>query len=113
MYNVCEIKFARRIPKIGAPPFRRMLCTNCLLLLNSPQGRTALNYRPARSAPKFNPALKNLIITWDLFMQDYRCVSMDQCELITMMPANHMFWKYFKERLVLMSMAEKIQFMQV
>jgi len=37
--NVCEVKFARRVIKTGAPPTRRMLCTNSFTLLNSENGR--------------------------------------------------------------------------
>jgi len=62
--NVVEIKFNRRRPKAGAGLTRRMICTNSLALLNSPEGRLALNYRRAINVPKFNPNAKDLIITW-------------------------------------------------
>jgi hypothetical protein len=100
----------RRHLKPGSPPFRRMLCTGDLSLLNSNQGRVALNFRPAYNQPRFNPVQKNLLITWDIFMQDYRCVNMDACELVTLVP-NAGFWKFFNERLVLMSPQQKIKFM--
>ena len=70
--NVAEIKFLRRRPKFGGTATRRMLCTNSLSLLNSTEGRLALNYRRAINMPKFDPNAKNLVITWDIFMQDYR-----------------------------------------
>lgn len=109
--NVAEIKFFRKRPKAGAAPTRRMLCTNSLLLLNSTEGKLALNYRRAINMPKFNPGDKNLIITWDLFMQNYRCINMAACDLIQVIPANQAFWKYFNERLVMLSAAQKIDFM--
>lgn len=109
--NVAEIKFLRKRPKPGAPPSRRMLCTNSLSLLNSPEGRIALNYRRAINYPKFNPEVKDLLITWDIFMQDYRCINMKACDLVTAIPANKTFWKYFNERLALMSPQEKMRFM--
>lgn len=109
--NVGEIKFLRRRPKAGAPPTRRMLCTNSLKLLNSTEGRLALNYRPALRSPHFNPTQKNLLITWDIFMQDYRCVNMSACELVTFIPAGKEFWKYFNEVLSGMSQKQKIEFM--
>lgn len=109
--NVAEIKFFRKRPKAGAAPTRRMLCTNSLLLLNSTEGRLALNYKRAINMPKFNPADKNLIITWDIFMQNYRCINMAACDLIQVIPANQAFWKYFNERLVMLSAAQKIDFM--
>ena len=105
--NVLEIKFMRRHPKPGFPPTRRMLCTGDLSLLNSPQGRIALNFRPAFNRPAYNPTPKNLLITWDILMQDYRMVNMDACQLITLVP-NAMFWKFFNERLALMSTQQKI-----
>jgi hypothetical protein len=109
--NVAEIKFSRRRIKFGASTTRRMLCTNSLTLLNSTEGRIALNYRRAITAPQFDPATKNLLITWDIFMQDYRCVNMAACELIQVIPANQQFWKFFNEKLALLSAQQKINFM--
>ncbi len=109
--NVAEIKFFRRRHKAGYPSTRRMLCTNSLSLLNSAEGRITLNYRRAIKMPKFNPTEKNLIITWDIFMQNYRCVSMTACDLIQVIPANNQFWKYFNENLVMLSAIQKINFM--
>jgi hypothetical protein len=109
--NVAEIKFNRRRIKPGAAPTRRMLCTNSLSLLNSTEGRIALNYRRAINMPKFNPNEKNLIITWDIFMQNYRCINMAACDMIQVIPANQQFWKYFNERLVMLSAAQKMNFM--
>jgi hypothetical protein len=109
--NVGEIKFVRRRPKLGAAPTRRMFCTNALKLLNSMEGRLALNYRPALNTPHFNTSQKNLLITWDIFMQDYRCINMAACELITFIPAGKEFWKYFNEVLAGMSQKQKIEFM--
>ena len=70
--NVCEVKFVRRVFKSGAPPTRRMLCTNSFTLLNSENGRLTLNFRPTSNFQDYNPAVKNLIIVWDIFMQNYR-----------------------------------------
>lgn len=109
--NVVEIKFFRRRLKPGAPPTRRMLCTNSLALLNSIEGRLALNYKRAINSPKFDPTQKNLIITWDIFMQDYRCINMVACDVIQVIPANKEFWKYFNEKLAGMSAAQKIGYM--
>ena len=109
--NVAEIKFVRRRPKAGAPLTRRMLCTSSYKLLNSPEGRVALNYKRAYSTPKFNPAQKNLVITWDIIMQDYRCINMVACNLIQVIPANQQFWKFFNEKLGLLSTQQKIRFM--
>lgn len=109
--NVVEIKFFRRRAKPGASPTRRMLCTNSLSLLNSTEGRLALNYKRAINNPKFNPTAKDLIITWDIFMQDYRCVNMAACDLIQAIPANKSFWNFFNEKLAKLSAPQKINFM--
>lgn len=109
--NVVEIKFIRKRPKPGVPPTRRMLCTNSFPLLNSPEGRLALNYRAPRYRPKFNMFEKNILIVWDVFMQNYRCVNMIACDLISVIPANKQFWKYFNEKLIRLSASQKIAFM--
>ena len=109
--NVVEIKFNRRRPKPGSPLTRRMLCTNSLNLLNSPEGRLALNYKRAIRMPKFDPTTKDLIITWDIFMQDYRCVNMVACDLIQVIPANKTFWTFFNEKLAGLSAPQKVSFM--
>ena len=111
--NVVEIKFVRRTPKLGKPPSRRMLCTNSGALLTSTKGQMALNFESTFKAPKYNPAQKNLIITWDIFMQDYRSINMISCELISVIPANDQFWNYFTEKLTNMTAAQKIAFMDV
>ena len=109
--NVVEIKFLRKRPKPGAGLSRRMLCTNSLSLLNSTEGRLALNYKRAINMPKFDPSANNLIITWDIFMQSYRCINMAACDLIQVIPANKEFWTFFNQQLAGMSGVQKINFM--
>ncbi|NBP03297.1 MAG: hypothetical protein EBU90_25070 [Proteobacteria bacterium] len=111
--NVVEIKFFRRRLKPGAPATRRMLCTNSFALLNSAEGRLALNYRPTTRPPRFNPSQKDLLIVWDLFMQNYRCVNMSACNLISTIPANKEFWKYFNAKLSRLTAQQKINFMNL
>lgn len=109
--NVLEIKFIRRIDKPGFSPYRRMLCTNCSSLLNSTNGRISLHYRQPQELPKFNPASKNIVLTWDIFMQDYRCINAKNCEIVRTIPAGVEFWLYFNENLKNMTPAQKISFM--
>lgn len=111
--NVAEVKFTRRNVKPGSPPTRRMLCTNSGPLLNSTEGRSALRYQPPKTAPKYNPDTKNLIITWDIFMQGYRTINTDQCDLISIIPADERFWEYFTEKLAKMPAGQKTAFMNV
>jgi len=111
--KVCEVKFARRNPKPGRPSTRRMLCTNNVQLLNSVEGRTILNYDPPRQAPNYNPNQENLIITWDILMQDFRTISCDSVDLITTLEADATFWDYLSEKISPMTPEEKINFMNV
>ena len=109
--KVCEVKFARRNPKPGRPAMRRMLCTNNIQLLNSLEGRTVLNYAPPRQAPKYNPNQENLIIVWDILMQDFRTINCDTVDLISTLEADDTFWSYLNEKIAPMSAQEKMSFM--
>lgn len=108
--NVCEIKFLRRRPVIGRPPSRRMLATLSYSLLNSADGRLTLNYRPTIRPPRYNPAQKNLLIVWDIFMQDYRNVNCDDVEIVATIPANEKFWEYFAAKLQNMTPQQKLAY---
>ena len=109
--NVCEVKFARRVFKSGAPPTRRMLCTNSFPLLNSENGRLTLNYRPTTRLQDYDPAIKNLIIVWDIFMQNYRQINCTNgVELIRTIPANEEFWNYYTANLQTLTPQEKLNF---
>jgi hypothetical protein len=109
--NVCEIKFLRRKLKPGRSPYRRMLCTNADNLLLGIDGRMTLNYDPPKSLPRYNPLIENIVIAWDILMQDFRAISCDSCQLIKTVPANIEFWDYFKENLSIMNAGQKIMFM--
>jgi hypothetical protein len=110
--NVVEVRFVRRrqIPGLGA--VRRMLCTNNSTILTSPNGRIVLNYRTPANALNYNPAQKNLIITWDILMQDFRTISLDDCEIVRQFQPNDEFWNFFNETIFPMSMQQKFAFMQ-
>lgn len=108
--NVLEIKFTRRRQKQNLPVTRRMLCTNSQSLLRSENGANVLNYRPTGNSP-VNKTLNNVIITWDIMKQDYRCVSMDDCVLITQLPDDDKFWEYFNTNILPMTPAQKEAFM--
>jgi len=108
--NVCEIVFARRRPKPDKPPVRRMLCTLDDNILNSTNGRLSLNYKPPGGAMPYNPETKNLLLVWDIFMQDWRMVNMDACDLVNTIPENE-FWNYFNNTLLKMSPQQKMTYM--
>lgn len=109
--NVCEIRFLRKKPKLGFSPYRRMVCTNANQLLLSPDGRLTLNYKPPGGAPRFNQMQENVVIAWDVLMQDYRAISCQSCDLIASIPVNEEFWKYFRETLLPMTGGQKTAFM--
>jgi hypothetical protein len=113
--NVCEIIFVRRKPERTLKRnklIRRMLCCNSKALLDSLNGRTSLGYRPPKGPKKINEAKHNVVVTWDIFMQDYRNVSMDICYLVNQFPADDTFWKYFNDNIYIMSAGQKENFME-
>ena len=109
--NVCELRFPRRIIKPGLASTRRMLCTKSLSLLNSVNGRVSLNYFPPKGPPRPNLSSDNLTVAWDILMQDYRNINMNQCDLIQQIPADDDFWVYFNENIYPMSAQQKLNFM--
>jgi hypothetical protein len=112
--NVAELRFRRRLDKPGFLDYRRMLCTNDKRLLLSTPGKQILNYAVPTGSLKYDPASKNLISVWDIFLQNYRMINCNDVEVIAVIkssPDPMPFWKYFNERLVHMSAAQKAQFM--
>lgn len=109
--NILELKFTRRRPKAGTPLTRRMLCTTSQQLLLSENGLSILHYQPAGGVPRYDKALYNIVVAWDLLKQDYRSISADNCELITQLPADDTFWEYFNTNILTMTSDQKIAFM--
>jgi hypothetical protein len=105
------VRFARRRPATGKAATRRMWCTKNYALLNSINGRVSLNYRPPSGPKKINEAAENVLVVWDIIMQDYRTISLDSCDLIQQIPANDDFWEFFNTNLYPMSTEQKINFM--
>jgi hypothetical protein len=113
--NVCEIIFLRRTPeRAPVPPraqWRRMLCTNSIEILNSTNGKISLNFRFPKTPRRIDEVKHNIVVAWDIIMQDYRNISMENCYLIQTIPGNDMFWKYYNEVLYTMTPEQKINFM--
>jgi hypothetical protein len=109
--NVAEIRFRRRSNDPTRPPYRTMLCTNSDNILKGINGQITLNFDPPNQGPKYNPASKNIVITWDILMQEFRAVSMDDCELLNQYPAGEEFWKVFNEKFYPMSAEQKVLYM--
>lgn len=115
LQNVVELRFRRRINKPGFNDYRRMLCTNDRGLLLSKLGREILNYNPplGQGLP-YDPKSKNLVPTYDIFMQNYRMINCNDVEVVSIIktsPDPVEFWKYFNEKIFPMSVEQKAQFM--
>jgi hypothetical protein len=109
--NVCDLKFIRRIPKAGKPPYRRMLCTNNSVLLNSVNGKVILNFNSPSNPPEYNTASENVIVTWDIIMQDWRTINCNSVDLLVDYNENE-FWDFYNKTLSKLTTSEKIIFMQ-
>lgn len=109
--NVLEIKFLRRRQVTGKPPTRRMLCTSNDTLLKSEPGRKLLNYRDPVKKVQYNPSGKNITIVWDILVQDFRAISVDECEVLAMIESQEEFWKYYNDVLFPMTPEQKTAFM--
>jgi hypothetical protein len=111
--NICDLLVVRRRPERapGRPELRQMLCTNSMEILRSENGLRVLNYSGSFEPKKVDERKHNLVVTWDIFMQDYRNVSMDMCYLVQKIPADDNFWKFFNENIFPMSPNEKMRYM--
>lgn len=123
--NVCEIKFLRKHQKKGFPNYRRMLCTRAidniynakLNFLDSEAGRNILGFKKPPKMPIIRPGMtynwtkkENLLMVWDIFRQDWRCINTAECDLIWAIPANNQFWAVFNRILKNMSAQQKLEF---
>lgn len=115
--SVVEALFVRRHTKPGHPVTRRALITNCNSLLNSPLGRKVLNYRPPRGFNKpYSIVEKNLVLTWDIFWQDFRTFNAEGASVVQSMPVTtaeqqEQFWQYFEANIANMTPQQKMAFM--
>lgn len=113
--NICDLLIVRRRPERapGRPGLRQMLCTNSREILRSENGLRVLNYRGSFDPKQVDERKHNIVVTWDIFMQDYRNVSMDMCYLVQKMPADDTFWPFFNEKIFPMSANEKMRYMDL
>lgn len=112
--NAAELRFKRRINKPGFKDYRRMLCTNDQRLLQSAPGKRIFHYTSPIGTLKYDPSAKNLIVTFDIFMQNWRMINCNDVDVIAVIktsPDPSEFWKYFYERIAEMSTDQKARFM--
>jgi hypothetical protein len=110
--HVVELRFKRRNKKEGFNEKRRMLCTNDALLLNSEAGKKILNFKLPTEQRKYNPLSKNLVLTFDIFMQNYRMISIEQCDVVAVISTRppDKWWLYFDKKVRSLTAAEKLLF---
>jgi len=121
-----ELKFNRKHPT-SVSKTRRMFCVGAYpnfsnnTFLASLSAQTALGFRlpkgpsPHHPVPFFNPDEKNLVITWDIFMMNYRCINISSCNVIRAFPVDTSdniknFWEYFNNNISPMTVSEKMDF---
>ncbi|MDC3298533.1 hypothetical protein OAU81_00515 [bacterium] len=109
--KVLELKYTRRIQRPDRPATRRMLCTNNQQLLMSENGLSVLRYKPTGGASNHNHSLHNTVPTWDIMVQDYRTVSADNCDVITVFEPDDSWWTYFNESILPMNADQKLTFL--
>lgn len=117
--NVVELVFVPRSSKNSRQRVtRRMLCTNNVILLNSIAGKIALGFNPPKGVGlKYFPKDKGLVVTFDLFWQEYRQIPLESVTVVSAIPLKSVddrisFWEYFDKRLQGMSGAEKKSYMR-
>jgi hypothetical protein len=127
--NVCEVVFVRRRPeRAPVPPrvyIRRMICTNSFNLLTSYNAKISLNFRLPKTGRRIDGNTHDIVCAWDIFMQDYRNISISTpespltnkgpskatCYLRQTIPADDTFWKYYNDILLKMTPEQKLNFM--
>lgn len=110
--GVVWLRFHRRRPKPEFNAYRRMVASTCYDILMSNEGRMTLNYRPTNGQPAYNPYEYNLIPVWDLLVQDYRMIPVDEVEIDYFVEAEH-FWQIFKYTLAPMTGEQKTNWMNM
>lgn len=72
-----------------------------------------MNFRPVattKPVPYFNRTAKNVLNVWDIIMQDYRNINMDDCDMVQIIPSDK-FWEFFEKKLAVLSPREKMRYM--
>jgi hypothetical protein len=113
--SIVEVRFRRRRPKLGFNDDRRMLCTNCRLLLDSISGKVALRFRAPTNPPKYNASAKGLVTAWDIMWCAYRNISMETHDIVSIMPVRNeeelnKFWEYFNDYLSKLSPGARVAY---
>ena len=111
LHNVCELTFTRRRPVKGRPMQRKMLCTNSTSLLKSTDGLFVLHFSEPTKSPSVDLIKANLVVTWDIMMQEFRNIPPESCHILRKWEDNDKFWTFFKAEIYPMSPGDKIFYM--
>jgi hypothetical protein len=70
---------------------------------------------PYPPKPFYNPDDKNLVLTFSIFDQNYRSISINRANVIRAFPVDTKeniknFWEYFNTKIAKMSIQERIDF---
>lgn len=108
--NVLVLSFIKKTePRKGW--IRNMICTKSNKILSSLQGRINLNFRnPKYGGPVFNEVEHNVVVVWDILMQDYRVVPCESVNILSIIQEDF-FWNFYNNKLIFMSSIEKNKFM--
>lgn len=109
--NVVDVTFMRRRPVKGKSAMRRMLCTKNNDILYSVNGKLTLHYQAPHTFPKYDPNEKNLVIVWDILMQDFRAIPCEGISVLNTYTPDD-FWPLFNEKFFTMSASQKLLFME-
>jgi hypothetical protein len=90
-----------------------MVASLCTPILDSDLGRSILNFKAPTNSPSYSASNYNLLVVFDLFMQDWRAIPADKTEVIRVLPSSppSEFWEYFSVSLAKMTAAQKAAFM--
>lgn len=110
--NVVELKFDRRRPSGYAFPHRRMLCTLDPAILDSELGLKILNFKKPVTSAAYNTYSRNLLTVWDIIMQDWRNIPVENTNVIATVPTKppEKFWEYFNKVISKMTSKQKANF---
>lgn len=89
--NVLRVKFIKRTNGMS----RTMLCTKCLRLLASAEGKYKLHWTPPNGRALYRPFDYNNVIVWDIKKHAYRTVCCDNLRIMQTIPADE-YWQMLK-----------------
>lgn len=115
--NVVEAKFVRRHPKLGWSNIRGAFVTTNYELLNDDLGFNVLHFKPPKGVGMgYDPRNYNLVVSWDIFRQEYRCFAVEYSNInnfydVSTPEKRQDFWVFFRDYIMALSNDEKLLYM--